>query len=83
MDFNHLPVTNGHPNAKAQPSKPEKFDEMVSVAEMLSSGIPHVRVDLYQADGKVYFGELTFFHWSGMVPFSPDSWDRTFGDFFE
>lgn len=83
MDYRHLPVTNGHPNAEVPPAKPERFDEMVRVAEKLSSGIPHVRIDLYQADGRVYFGEMTFFHWSGMVPFSPESWDRVFGECFE
>lgn len=81
MNFNHLPVLNGHPNADVWPSKPENFDEMVEVASKLSSGIPHVRVDLYNVNGKVLFGELTFFHWSGIVPFEPNEWDRYFGEF--
>lgn len=38
------------------------------------------RVDLYEVNGRVYFGEMTFFHWSGMKPFEPAEWDRTFGD---
>ena len=79
-NFNHLPFTNGHPNAAREITKPESFDEMKSLAEKLSKGIPHLRVDFYNIRGKIYFGELTFFHWSGMVPFEPIEWDRKFGD---
>lgn len=61
MDWNHLPVTNGHLNAKVPPQKPSNFEEMVEVASKLSKGYRHVRVDLYNINGKVYFGELTFF----------------------
>ena len=42
--------------------------------------MPHVTVDLYNINGKVYFGELTFFPWGGMVPFEPEEWDYTFGN---
>lgn len=78
--FTHLPFTNGHPNAIIPPKKPECFDEMVRLAEKLSEGIPQVRIDFYEVDGKVFFGEMTFFHWSGMVPFNPPEWDRKLGD---
>lgn len=81
--FNHLPVLNGHPNADVMPEKPENLDEMLSVAEKLSAGIPHVRVDLYNIRGHIYFGELTFFHWSGMVPYEPIEWDYKFGDYLQ
>lgn len=53
---------------------------MKQIAAKLSAGIPHVRVDLYNIRGKVYFGELTFFHWGGTVPFEPNEWDYKFGD---
>lgn len=81
MNFNHLPFTNGHPNAKTTPKKPASFDIMKTLAEKLSSGIPHLRVDFYEVDGKVYFGELTFSHWGGMVPFEPEEWDYKFGEY--
>lgn len=48
--------------------KPDCMDEMFEIASKLSEGIPFVRVDLYQSDGKVYFGELTFFPQSGFDP---------------
>ena len=83
MNFNHLPVINGHPNADIWPSKPENFQEMIDVAKKLSKDCPHVRVDLYNCKGRVYFGELTFFHWSGMVPFEPIEWDYKFGSYLK
>ena len=83
MEFNHLPFTNGHPNAEVLPQKPERFEEMRALAEKLSEGIPHLRVDFYEVDGKIYFGELTFFHWSGMVPFDPEEWDYKIGSWLK
>lgn len=83
LEFNHLPVLNGHPNADSFPSKPDNFSEMLIVAKQLSKGIPHVRVDLYNIKGKIFFGELTFFHWSGMTPFEPREWDYEFGKYFK
>jgi hypothetical protein len=83
MDFRHLPVTNGHPNAVVPPAKPKTFEKMKTLAEKLSKGIPHVRVDFYEVNGKTYFGELTFSHWGGFMPFEPDEWDKTFGDWIK
>ena len=80
LDWNHLPVLNGHPNADHPITKPENFTEMIDVARKLSQGMSHVRVDLYNVNGKVYFGEMTFFHWSGMTPFEPHEWDLKFGE---
>ena len=79
MDYNHLPFTNGHPNADIVPEKPEKFEEMKLLAAKLSAGIPHVRVDLYEVDGHVYFGEMTYSHWGGTTPFEPEEWDYKLG----
>lgn len=79
MDFNHLDVRNGHPNAAVPPARPERFELMRELAAKLSAGFPHARIDLYEVDGQVYFGEITFFHWSGTTPFEPDEWDYTFG----
>ncbi len=83
MDFNHLPFTNGHPNAFIAPEKPKHFNEMKKLAETLSAGIPHVRVDFYEAEDQVYFGEMTFYHWGGMGIFDPKEWDYTFGSWID
>lgn len=83
MEFNHLPFTNGHPNSAKNVKKPKSFDKMKELAEILSKNIPHVRVDFYDINGKIYFGEMTFFHWGGFVPFEPESWDYTFGSWIQ
>ena len=51
----------------------------MDVARKLSANFPFVRVDLYNIDGKIYFGELTFYPWTGYVQFTPDSFDFTLG----
>lgn len=82
-DGKHLPFTQGHPNAAIPPKLPENFDQMKAIAHELSQGHPHVRIDLYDIAGKIYFGEMTFYHFSGNVPFKPESWDKTFGDWLK
>lgn len=82
-DYKHLPFINGHPNASEIPQKPTHFEEMKALAAKLSQGIPQVRADLYECNGKVYFGEMTFFHWSGLMPYQPEEWDYTFGSWIK
>lgn len=79
IGFNHLPFLNGHPNSIKKINKPENFDKMIELAGKLSVGHPHIRVDFYNVNGKIYFGELTFYHWSGMTPFKPIEWDYKLG----
>lgn len=79
-EFTHLPFTNGHPNATKKICKPKGFEKMKILAAKLSEGWPHLRVDFYDINGKIYFGELTFYHWSGMTPFEPKEWDLKFGE---
>lgn len=79
INWKHLPIKQGHENYEGSHQKPNNFDEMIAVAEKLSKGFPHVRVDLYNINGKIYFGEMTFFHFSGVVPFQPAVWDEVFG----
>ncbi|MBR3610306.1 MAG: glycosyl transferase [Oscillospiraceae bacterium] len=80
MDYNHLPFTIDHDMAPVPPEKPQCFEEMKELAAKLSAGTPQLRVDFYEVDGKVYFGEMTFFHCSGLAPFRPEAWDKKFGD---
>lgn len=83
INFDHLPLKQGHENSKVVPKKPSQFQEMVELAKILSKGFIHVRVDFYNINGKVYFGEMTFFHFSGLVPFVPNEWDKKFGDLIQ
>ena len=53
------------------------------MATKLSEDFPHVRVDLYQENNKIYFGELTFFHFGGFTKFEPDEYDFEFGKYFD
>lgn len=82
-DFNHLDLIQTHPMSGRELERPENFDKMKDIAEKLSKGLPHVRVDLYNISGKIYFGELTFYHHGGFYPFHPDKWDKIFGDWLQ
>lgn len=77
--FNHLPFKQRHENASITPAKPKNFEKMVDIAAELSKGYKHIRVDLYNIEGEILFGELTFYHFNGTVPFNPGEWDYKFG----
>lgn len=83
MNFNHLPFENGHPNSKKEIKKPESLELMTKLAETLSIELPQARIDFYDINGKVYFGEITFFHWSGFKKFEPIEWDYKFGEYID
>ena len=80
MSFNHLDITQTHPNSSRGYEKPKDFEKMKELASRLSAGIPQLRVDFYYVNGKILVGELTFFHYGGFVPFHPDKWDMILGD---
>ncbi len=81
-DWNNLHVTSDCPASDQEIERPDNLAEMLSVAERLSEGFLFVRVDLYDVDGKIYFGELTFYPWSGYVQYTPDEADYRFGENF-
>lgn len=82
-NFNRLPFTNGYPNSLIDIEKPSRFELMKSLAEKLGVGFPHVRIDFYEVDGQILFGEMTFYHMSGLAPFNPEEWDQKFGAWLE
>lgn len=83
-EFNLLPVKETRENYPLKIKMPDNFNQMVEIAEKLSSGMPHVRVDLYNVKGRIFFGEFTFFHGSGLSNFFvPKEWDKIFGDWIE
>ena len=59
--------------------KPEQWEEMLEIAQVLSEDFPFVRVDLYDVNGSIYFGELTFTPANGMDSKIPDGWDLRMG----
>lgn len=83
LKFNHLDIKQKYPHAKEALRKPVTFEKMIEFSKILSKGFPHVRVDFYEVDGHLYFGELTFYHFSGFMPFEPDRWDKVFGDWLK
>lgn len=82
-DYSPLKLRQPYPSSAVPPAKPERYDEMLEISRKLSQGHPHVRVDLYEVNGHVYFGEMTFFHFSGLQPFTPSEWDKTWGDWLK
>ena len=83
MEFNHLDIFNIHPNADKSIEKPAMFEEMKELSAKLSKGMRHVRIDLYELNGKIYFGEYTFFHGGGFQLFHPEEWERRLGDWID
>jgi hypothetical protein len=83
MDFNHLDIINAHPQSTSEISKPEHFEEMKDIALKLSKGMKFVRIDLYEINGRVYFGEFTFFHNGGFWPMKPEKWEYDLGQLIE
>lgn len=85
FDENYQPLDFvwGYENAEIPPQKPEKFEEMKYLAEKLSEGITHVRIDFYQTPSGIYFGEITFFDGSGFDAIEPIEWDYKIGSWLK
>ncbi|MBN2558612.1 MAG: hypothetical protein JXB33_07670 [Clostridia bacterium] len=82
MDWNRIFATKGKPCLECEFPKPGNFGEMVDAAKKLCGEYPFVRVDLYSVENKVYFGEMTFYPDSGIIPFAPDEFNYYFGNLF-
>ena len=66
-----------------EPTLPENIREMIDISERLAEGLPFVRVDLYNIRGRIVFGEMTFYPWSGYCLYTPDSFDFELGESFD
>lgn len=82
IEWNNLNVSSDCECSNKEYDRPDKLDEMLDIARKLSKGFPAVRVDLYCVNSKIYFGEMTFFPWSGYVNFDPDEFDFKLGEKF-
>ena len=83
-DFNFLPITYGHHAHVIEPhKKPKFFEQMKEISEKLAKPFPHVRVDFYENEDKLYVGEMTFYSGAGILPFEPYEWDEKYGDLIE
>ncbi len=83
MEFNKLPCVLDYPNADFVHQKPENFEQMVELARKLSKDLFHVRVDLYNVNGEIYFSELTFYNNNGMRAFRDKEWEYKLGDMLD
>ncbi|PRC43345.1 hypothetical protein C6A85_000000105830 [Mycobacterium sp. ITM-2017-0098] len=78
-DWQHMSLSGGAPWADPQPLKPARLGEMIDLAERLGAETDFVRVDLYDVEGRIVFGELTSFPAGGDSPFDPESFNEEFG----
>ena len=84
MDYKLLDIERADYRAPDKlPPKPMSFEEMKGLARNLSKEFPQVRVDLYEINGKPYFGELTFYTCGGMVPWKKHEYDERVGEMIE
>ena len=81
-EWNKIPVASEDARINEDSPKPENLDEMLTIASKLSEDFPFARIDLYSVEGKVYFGEITFYPWSGYMEFEPDEFDFVLGEKF-
>ena len=81
-DFHLLPFGEAMylPDSQAIVERPAEFEKMIELSERLSAGEPFLRVDLYNVNDIIRFGELTFFPASGLENYKPAEWDRRIGD---
>lgn len=82
VEWKKLDIETDCPKYNLNIPRPTNLEEMLEIARILSEDFPAVRVDLYNIDGKIIFGELTFFPWSGYVQFTPDDFDYILGEKF-
>lgn len=65
------------------PPRPKRFDQMLEAAKLLSRDYPFARVDFYEINGQLYFGEITFYPGAGFTAFEPEEWDYKLGKLLE
>lgn len=80
MEYRKLPFSMEDESSDDLPLKPKCFDEMKFYAEKLSESVPFLRVDMYEVNGVIYIGEMTFYHYGGFTPFKPVGWDLKLGE---
>jgi hypothetical protein len=84
MDFNHLDISRtGYTPSGVQFKKPKNWDMMKEFAMKMSLGHPHVRIDFYNINEKLLFGEFTLFQGGGLMRFYPPKWDYEFGKYLQ
>lgn len=79
LNFNPVSISHGFERMTPEFTKPSNFDEMIKLAGILSKGLPFVRIDFFNVNNKLYFGEFTFYDWGGMKPIN-EPWETQLGN---
>jgi hypothetical protein len=79
-EWNIIPFGRPRHPTKRNIDKPQNYEKMLQMAEKLSAGIPFVRIDFYECNGRLYFGEFTFYPSRGLAKFVPEEWDERLGE---
>lgn len=82
-EWNVMPFERHYPKSEKEISCPQNYDLMIRLAEKVSENIPFVRVDFYEIEGEIYFGEMTFYPGCGFEEFNPEEWDYELGKWIE
>jgi hypothetical protein len=80
LEWNLMPWRRKSPNASVNIPKPGRLGEMLEVARKLSEGLFFARIDLYDVQDKIIFGEVTLYPESGFGRFYPDEADLALGE---
>lgn len=84
INWNHLDLKFSHYEQSGDRfDKPIFFNEMITIAEKISSNIPFLRVDFNCWNGNLYIGEMTFYHNAGFAKFEDSKWDELLGSWIE
>lgn len=83
IEWNKMPFERHYKNSNVTIEKPKNYDLMIELAEKLSEGTKFLRVDFYEIEGNLYFGELTFYPGGGMEEFTPEEWDERLGSWID
>ncbi|GMO02090.1 ATP-grasp fold amidoligase family protein [Lachnoanaerobaculum sp. JCM 36186] len=81
--WNIMPFKRHYKSLRTPEKKPDRLDEMIRLAEILSQGITFVRIDFYVIKKEIFFGEMTFYPGSGFEEFTPFKWDKILGSWID
>lgn len=80
LNWNKMPFERHYRSSNDYIKKPVNYKKMLELSKELAKDIPFVRVDWYEINGKLYFGELTFYPGAGLEEFTPEKWDYKLGE---
>lgn len=83
LNWNKLPFEKKYPSSTKKIEKPLNLQKMIELSEKLAKDLIFIRVDWYEINNKLYFGELTFYPGSGCERFMPEEWDYKIGNLLE